>query len=86
MFNGKLYNSPNDLVIDKQGRIYFTDLRYVGYETVDQPVMGVYRINLNGSVDLIIPDIQMPNGIVISPDQRLFMSDVTSKVMKIENH
>jgi gluconolactonase len=69
LFNGKPYNSPNDLIIDKQGRIYFTDPRYTGYESVDQPVMGVYRVDSDGSVKLMVSDIPMPNGITISPDQ-----------------
>ncbi len=71
LFNGKPYNSPNDIIIDNKGRIYFTDPRYSGYESVDQPVMGVYRIDTNGSVKLIIDDILMPNGITISPDEKI---------------
>ncbi|MDO8609929.1 MAG: SMP-30/gluconolactonase/LRE family protein [bacterium] len=70
MFSEKPYNSPNDLVIDKNGRIYFTDPRYVGYENIDQPVMGVYRVDTNGYGKLIIENIPMPNGIAISPDQK----------------
>ena len=71
LYNGKPYNSPNDLVIDKKGRIYFTDPRYAGYESVDQPVMGVYRIDTDGSAELIISDIKMPNGIALSPDEKI---------------
>lgn len=70
LYNSKPYNSPNDLVIDKQRRIYFTDPRYAGYEAIDQPVMGVYRIEINGSVTLLISDISMPNGITLSPDEK----------------
>ena len=52
LFNGFLYNSPNDLVIDKQNRIYFTDPRYAGYERIEQPCFGVYRLDNDGNVTL----------------------------------
>lgn len=70
LFRGRPFNSPNDLAIDRRGRIYFTDPRYSGYEPVEQPVMGVYRIDGNGSVHRIIAGLWQPNGIAISPDNR----------------
>lgn len=70
LYEGKPFNSPNDLTIDEQGRIYFTDPRYVGHEPIDQPVMGVYRIDMDGAVQLIIADSPKPNGIAVSPDQK----------------
>ncbi len=70
LYEGKPLNSPNDLTIDEQGRIYFTDPRYVGHESVEQPVMGVYRIDTDGSVHLVIADSGKPNGIAVSPDQK----------------
>lgn len=70
LYEGKPFNSPNDLTIDENGRIYFTDPRYVGNEPVEQPVMGVYRIDSDGSVHLVIADSGKPNGIAVSPDQK----------------
>lgn len=67
-FNGRRFNSPNDLTIDGSGRIYFTDPRYSGHETIEQPVMGVYRIDSIGSVQLVIADAGKPNGVEVSPD------------------
>ena len=79
LFNGKPLNSPNDLAIDARGRIYFTDPRYVGHETQEQPVLGVYRIDPDGSLSLIISDAGMPNGILVSPDQKtLYVASVDS--------
>jgi gluconolactonase len=69
-FRGRPFNSPNDLTIDEAGRIFFTDPRYVGPEPLEQPVMGVYRIDPDGTVSLVIADAGKPNGIVVSPDQR----------------
>ena len=74
-YNGKPFNSPNDLTIDSKGNIYFTDPRYSGDENLEQPFMGVYRIDTAGSVKLIIDNISMPNGITLSPDEEyLFIS------------
>lgn len=70
LFNGMSFNAPNDLALDERGRIYFTDPRYLGHEEVEQPVFGVYRIDPDGSVSLIISDAGMPNGILVSPDQK----------------
>jgi gluconolactonase len=67
-FDGRLLNSPNDLTVDTAGRIYFTDPRYFGHESVEQAVHGVYRIDPDGSIHLIIADSGKPNGIAISPD------------------
>ncbi|MCQ1768128.1 SMP-30/gluconolactonase/LRE family protein [Neorhizobium galegae] len=70
LYKGRPFNAPNDLDIDDKGRIYFTDPRYFGYETIEQPVSGVYRIDPDGSVHLILADIARPNGIALSPDQK----------------
>ncbi len=71
LYKGNPFNSPNDLIIDSRGRIYFTDPRYTGHESVDQPVMGVYRIDSDNNIKLIIDNIPMPNGIAISPDEKI---------------
>ena len=75
-YEGKRYNSPNDLIIDEKGRIYFTDPRYGGHDgphPVEQfdddgkAIEGVYRIDTDGSVTRIIDhEAQRPNGIAIS--------------------
>ncbi|MDF1657721.1 MAG: SMP-30/gluconolactonase/LRE family protein [Verrucomicrobiales bacterium] len=85
-YNGRRYNSPNDLVIDSKGRIYFTDPRYGGYdgaqevEQIDQdgkPIEGVYRIDTDGSVTRIIShEVQRPNGIAVTDDgKHLIVAD-----------
>ena len=77
LYEGRRLNSPNDLSIDEQGRIYFTDPRYEGHEPIDQPVMGVYRIDPDGSLTRIIDEAGRPNGILVSPDQStLYVSSV----------
>ncbi len=70
MFEGRSFNSPNDITIDLKGRIYFSDPRYLGHEPLDQPVVGVYRIDPDGKIERIITDAGKANGVCISPDQK----------------
>jgi gluconolactonase len=70
LYRGRPFNSPNDLAIDEKGRIYFTDPRYIGHESMEQPVQGVYRIDTDNSVHLIAANVDQPNGILVSPDQQ----------------
>ena len=70
MFEGRPFNSPNDVTIDTKGRMYFSDPRYLGHEAIEQPVMGVYRIDTDGSIHRIITDAGKPNGVCVSPDQK----------------
>lgn len=73
---GKRFNAPNDLCLDVQGRIYFTDPRYLGTEPRELEHRAVYRINLDGSVIEITLECEKPNGIALSPDQRtLYLAD-----------
>ena len=67
-FARRRYNSPNDMTIDARGRIYFTDPRYNGAETLEQPTQGVYRLDPNGRVTRVIVDASKPNGVALSPD------------------
>jgi len=69
-YEGRRLNSPNDVTIDEKGRIYFSDPRYLGHESIDQAVMGVYRLDPDGSITRIISDAGKPNGVCVSPDQK----------------
>jgi gluconolactonase len=74
-FEGKRFNSPNDLVIDSKGTIFFTDPPYgMKKGTVpDAPYHGVYAVNPSAPdvpVALLIDDVKWPNGIALSPDEK----------------
>jgi gluconolactonase len=71
LYEGRPYNAPNDISIDEKGRIYFSDPRYLGLEPVVQPTMAVYRIDPDGAVHRMITDAGKPNGVAVSPDQKL---------------
>lgn len=70
LYGGQPFNSPNDLTFDAQGRIYFSNPRFVGHEPIALDVMAVYRIDPDGSVERIISDVRKPNGVAIAPDQK----------------
>ena len=62
-FNGRPLTAPNDVTIDGRGRLYFTDMERA----------AVYRIDEPGKVVRVLasPDVGTPNGIQISPDDRI---------------
>ena len=70
MYDRKPYNSLNDVTIDEQGRIYFSDPRYLGHEPVYQPGYAVYRLDPDGTVERIVTDGGKTNGVLVSPDQQ----------------
>lgn len=82
-FEGKKYNQPNDLCLDRAGRIYFSDPRYGSRDDMQirdndgNTIEGVYRINLDGSVKRVLGgEVERANGVAISPDDRfLFVAD-----------
>ena len=74
-FEGKRFNSPNDLVFDKQGHLYFTDPPYGLPERAIDPrremdYCGVYRLSKSGQLTLLTKQMTRPNGIGLSPDNR----------------
>src|SRR3984893_6827276 len=74
-FQGKLFNSPNDLVYKYDGSLYFTDPPYGLAKEDDDPAKelrfnGVLRL-ANGKLQVVIRDLTWPNGIAFSPDQKI---------------
>jgi gluconolactonase len=75
-FRDNRFNSPNDLSVDLKGRIYFTDPRYGGSEPRELEREAVYRLDTDGTLIEITGDVEKPNGIVLSPDQKtLYVGD-----------
>jgi gluconolactonase len=84
-YQGKRFNAPNDLVIDTKGRIYFTDPRYLGDEPRELEHRAVYRIDTNGSVTEVTHEVEKPNGIALSPDEKtLYVADHNNGTDRIE--
>lgn len=77
-FEGKRYNSPNDVVVKSDGSIWFTDPSYgidSDYEGDAAPseigARNVYRIDPSGGVTMVVDDMVQPNGLAFSPDEQL---------------
>ena len=75
-FEGKRLNSPNDLVLDRQGWLWFTDPRYGDQDGRELDHDSVYRLTptLDGStpwqIERMTFDTTRPNGLLFSPDER----------------
>ncbi len=65
---GKRFNSINDVALDPDGNIYFTD---PGGSSVRNPVGAVYRYDVNtAKVSRLVGDMAFPNGLAVTPDQK----------------
>jgi gluconolactonase len=74
-YQGKRFNSPNDLVFKKNGDLYFTDPPYGLEKGADDPAReldfcGVYRLSKSGKLTLLTKDLTRPNGLAFSPDEK----------------
>ena len=83
-YKGKELNSPNDIVVRRDGAIYFTDPTYGRHALItdcrasqELDFRGVYRIDEDGSgLTLLADDFAQPNGLCFSRDEkRLFVND-----------
>ena len=83
-YDGVELNSPNDIVVDRAGRLYFSDPPYgrliaaVGLERPQLlPVQGVYRVDpADGSVTQLADDFDRPNGLCLAENETvLYVND-----------
>lgn len=75
-YQGKRFNSPNDVAVDAEGRVYVSDPRYVGDEPRELDFEAVFRIDPDGTVTRLETTARKPNGLAISPDGKtLYVSD-----------
>ena len=75
-YNGKKFNSPNDLIADSRNNIYFTDPIYGLPQQENDPTRellfeGVYKISAAGKTSLLIDSIPRPNGVALSLNEKI---------------
>ncbi len=72
--NSERFKGINDLTFDSQGNLYFTDQ---GQSGLHDPSGRVYRLRTNGQLDLLLSNVPSPNGIVLSPNEKVLFIAVT---------
>ncbi|TKD13089.1 SMP-30/gluconolactonase/LRE family protein [Polyangium fumosum] len=84
-YDGKKLNSPNDVIVHSNGTVYFTDPPY-GLPDPGQSELGffgVFRVTPGGEVTLVADDMQRPNGIALSPDEKtLYVADTATSELR----
>ena len=76
-YQGKPLNSPNDVIVARDGAIWFSDPHYgimtdyEGYRAEQELPCNVYRVDPDGRIEAVITDMACPNGLAFSPDERL---------------
>jgi gluconolactonase len=79
-WDGKRFNSPNDIVVRSNGSIFFTDPPYgIKPEQSELDFNGLYRIDPDGTVHLLCSDFGRPNGLAFSPDESVLYVDDTER-------
>jgi gluconolactonase len=72
--NSERFKGVNDLVFDSRGNLYFTDQGQTG---VHDPSGRVYRLRRDGGLDMLLANVPSPNGVALSPDERVLYVGVT---------
>jgi gluconolactonase len=74
-YKGKKFNSPNDVIVNSKGEIFFTDPPYGLEKQMDDPkkemaYQGVFKVKTNGEVVLVTDTLTRPNGIAFLPGEK----------------
>lgn len=78
-FEGKKLNSLNDLTVDKDGNVYWTD---PNGSSKEKPIGNVFRVRPNGRVDKVATGLAYPNGLDVDPANR-YLYLIESQTQKI---
>jgi gluconolactonase len=67
-FEGKRFNAPNDIVVRRDGHVYFSDPLFTPLEQRDLDFYSVYHVTPNGRIEAVARMKTRPNGVTLSPD------------------
>jgi gluconolactonase len=70
-FEGKRFNAPNDIVVRRDGHVYFTDPLFTPLDQRELDFYGVYHVTPKGKIEAIVRSKTRPNGITLSPDGKI---------------
>ena len=85
-YAGRRLNAPNDLVVKRDGSVYFTDPTFGATPgSLELDFQGVYRISDDGRIlTLVVRDLALPNGLAFSPDERqLYVNDNQTGIIRV---
>jgi gluconolactonase len=72
--NSERFKGVNDLTFDSRGNLYFTDQGQTG---LHDPTGRLYRLRPDGTLDMLLSNVPSPNGVALSPDERVLYLGVT---------
>ncbi|QHI98103.1 SMP-30/gluconolactonase/LRE family protein [Xylophilus rhododendri] len=72
--NSERFRGVNDLIFDSVGNLFFTDQGQTG---LHDPTGRVYRLRPDGRLDLLLDNVPSPNGVALSPDEKVLYVAVT---------
>lgn len=79
-WEGKRLNAPNDIVVRKDGQVYFTDPAFgKEMDTRELDFFGVYHVSPKGQLELIAKPKGRPNGVALSPDGKILYVNNTDE-------
>src|SRR5439155_17212661 len=78
-FEGKRFNAPNDIVVRRDGQVYFTDPLFTPLDQRDLDFYGVYHVTPRGKIDAIARMKTRPNGVTLSPDGKILYVAATDE-------
>jgi len=87
-YDGKRLNSPNDVIVRSDGVIFFTDPPYglpggLKGPEAELDFCGLYKIGADGVLSLLAKDFMKPNGLALSPDEKiLYVADTEGKIIR----
>ena len=70
-FEGKRFNAPNDIVVRRDGHVYFTDPLFTPLDKRELDFYGVYHLTPRGDIEAIARMQTRPNGVTLSPDGKV---------------
>ncbi|WP_371156258.1 SMP-30/gluconolactonase/LRE family protein [Jannaschia sp. 2305UL9-9] len=93
-YGGRRLNSPNDVVVKSDGTIWFSDPHYgimtdyEGFRAPSENPLVVYRADPDtGALDVMVDDMNAPNGLAFSPDEtRLYVADTGRMFLNDPTH
>ena len=79
-FEGKRFNAPNDIVVRRDGQIYFTDPLFTPLDQRELDFYGVYHVTPAGDIEAIARMQTRPNGVALAPDGKvLYVANTDDK-------